>query len=175
MLWEVDIYPKEGQPNAAARRVAGDAADLGLAANLAVTAAYGYLIQGQLSGDDIRHIAEGLLANRVVERTVSAPVGDALLSQVPAQFTPHAGRTPHAEREEYMRHAERGEYVVIHVLPKPGVMDPVAQSAVAAIADFGLRAEAVRTLQKYWRRPIAGRAAGRCCARRCWPTTPSSR
>ncbi len=48
MLWEVDIYPNEGQPNLAARRVAADAADLGLAADLAVTAAYGYLIQGDL-------------------------------------------------------------------------------------------------------------------------------
>ncbi len=38
---------------------------------------------------------------------------------------------------------------MIHVLPKPGVMDPVAQSAMQAIADFGIRAEAVRTLRKY--------------------------
>ncbi len=35
------------------------------------------------------------------------------------------------------------------MLPKPGVMDPVAQSAMEAIADFRLRAEAVRTLKKY--------------------------
>ncbi len=34
-------------------------------------------------------------------------------------------------------------------MPKPGVMDPVAQSAMQAIADLGLRAEAVRTLKKY--------------------------
>jgi phosphoribosylformylglycinamidine synthase len=35
------------------------------------------------------------------------------------------------------------------VLPKPGVMDPVAQSAMQAIADLDIRAEAVRTLKKY--------------------------
>ena len=39
---------------------------------------------------------------------------------------------------------------IIHVLPKPGVMDPVAASTQAAIADFGMKAEAVRTLKKYW-------------------------
>ena len=39
---------------------------------------------------------------------------------------------------------------LVHVLPKPGVMDPVAQSVLSAIADFGIRAEAVRTLKKYW-------------------------
>jgi phosphoribosylformylglycinamidine (FGAM) synthase PurS component len=145
MLWEVDIYPAEGLPNRLAAQVAGDAADLGLAADLDVTAAYGYLIQGEISGDDVRRIAAGLLADRVVERTVAAPVGDPRLSEPP---TP---RTPHAPRED-ARHAERDEYgpCLIHVLPKPGVMDPVAQSVVAAIADFGLRAEAVRTLKKYW-------------------------
>ena len=37
--------------------------------------------------------------------------------------------------------------------PRPaqaGRDGPVAQSAMAAIADFGIRAEAVRTLKKYW-------------------------
>ena len=38
----------------------------------------------------------------------------------------------------------------VHVLPKPGVMDPVAQSVMSAIEDFGLKAEVVRTLKKYW-------------------------
>jgi phosphoribosylformylglycinamidine synthase len=39
---------------------------------------------------------------------------------------------------------------IIHVLPKPGVMDPVASSTQAAIADFGMKADAVRTMKKYW-------------------------
>ena len=41
MLWQVDIYPAEGQPDLAGRRLAADAADLGLADNLRVTAAHG--------------------------------------------------------------------------------------------------------------------------------------
>jgi phosphoribosylformylglycinamidine synthase len=40
-------------------------------------------------------------------------------------------------------------------MPKPGVMDPVAQSAVTAIADLGLKADAVRTLRKYWLSGVA--------------------
>ncbi len=39
---------------------------------------------------------------------------------------------------------------LVHVLAKPGVMDPVALSAMSAIQDFGLRPEAVRTFRKYW-------------------------
>jgi phosphoribosylformylglycinamidine synthase len=38
----------------------------------------------------------------------------------------------------------------LQVLLKPGVMDPVAQSAEAAIRDFGWNVDAVRTLRKYW-------------------------
>ncbi len=127
MLWEVDIYPNQGQPNRIARQVAADAADLGLARNLNVTAAYGYLIQGPLDRSQVNRIAAELLADRVVERTVVAPVGDPAL-QIAPDGCPR----------------------LIHVLPKPGVMDPVAQSAQAAIADFGIRAEAVRTLKKFW-------------------------
>jgi phosphoribosylformylglycinamidine synthase len=127
MLWEVDIYPKSGQPDLIAAGVTADVADLGLAKNLLVTAGRGYLIQGELTHDQVTQIADGLLADRIVERTVVAPVGDSLLDQPPD-----------------------GRRQAVHVLPKPGVMDPVAQSALAAIADWGFHAEAVRTLKKYW-------------------------
>jgi phosphoribosylformylglycinamidine synthase len=127
MLWEVDIYPAEGQPDRAARRVAADAADLGLAQDLPVLAASGYLIQGELSQDEISRLARELLTDPVVERAVVATVANARSEQPPAGL-------------------ER----LVHVLPKPGVMDPVAQSTLAAIQDFGLPAEAVRTLRKYW-------------------------
>ncbi len=127
MLWEVDIYPRAAQPDLIGSQVAADAADLGLADSLAVTAARGYLIQGDLSREQVSRIANELLADRVVERTVVAPAGDPSLVAAPD-----------------------GRVHLIHVLPKPGVTDPVAQSALAAIADFGIEAHAVRTLKKYW-------------------------
>ena len=80
MLWEVDIYPAPGQPNRAALSVRGDAADLHLADDLDVVAAYGYLIETGATGDEVRRAANGLLADRVVETTVVAPVGDPVLS-----------------------------------------------------------------------------------------------
>ncbi len=134
MLWEVDIYPAEGQPDRTARSIAAEAADLGVAENLDVTAAAGYLIQGELSRADVEGLARDLLADPVVERAVVAPVGDAAISSLPL---PKGEGTLAAPR-------------LVHVLPKPGVMDPVAQSTLAAIADFGFKAAAVRTLRKYW-------------------------
>ena len=39
---------------------------------------------------------------------------------------------------------------LLHVLPKPGVMDPVAQSAHNALHDLDIAADVVRTMKKYW-------------------------
>jgi phosphoribosylformylglycinamidine synthase subunit PurSL len=127
MLWEIDIYPAPGQPDRLAQQVAADAAELGIAAGLKISAATGYLLQGRLERSQVDRLASELFSDRVVERPVVAAVGDAALSQ-----SPQPGAT------------------LFHVLPKPGVMDPVAQSAQAAIADFGISVDAVRTLRKFW-------------------------
>jgi len=143
MLWEVDIYAAEGQPDIGASDVAATAVELhlvncgagvspagaggtaapqaaGTAApqGLAVTSVRGYLIEGDFDRAQVTRIADELLTDRVVERTVAARVGDPALNQLPE------GRTHW-----------------IHVMPKPGVMDPVAQSAMTAIADLGLQSE----------------------------------
>jgi len=135
MLWEIDIYPAPGQPDRAG--AAASAAALGLTGKLSVAAARGYLIQGDLNEQQIGRIAGELLVDAIAERSVVARVGDGRLIQAAAEVNGSGGQNPQ----------------VIHVLPKPGVMDPVAQSAISAIADLGLTADVVRTLRKYW---IAG-------------------
>ena len=133
MLWEVDIHPCEGQADLTAHQVAVSAAELGIAADLEATSARGFLIQGDLGQDQVARLADQLLADRVVERAFVARVGDdSLLRLQPGRNTSCPAPC------------------VVHVLPKPGVMDPVAMSTQAAIADFGMKAEAVRTLKKYW-------------------------
>ncbi len=127
MLWEVDIYPAAGRPNRAAERVASNAADMGLASNLHVVAAHGFLLQGELDRAQVERIARELLVDHVVESPRIAPCGDPLLNVAPA-----------------------GTKSAVHVLPKAGVMDPVAQSAQKAIADLGLSVDQVRTMSKYW-------------------------
>ncbi|HVX11708.1 MAG TPA: phosphoribosylformylglycinamidine synthase subunit PurL [Pirellulales bacterium] len=127
MLWEIDIYPAEGQPDLAGKRIAADAAEMGLSDRLQVRAAHGYLLAGNLAESDVKRLARELLSDQVVERAVVAPVGDPSLAQSPD-----------------------GNSQLIHVLPKPGVMDPVALSAQSAIKDFRLAADGVRTFRKYW-------------------------
>lgn len=127
MLWEVDIYAAPGQPDVTAAGLQSDAEDLGIAKGMRVVTGRGYLIQGDLSQEDAERLAVELLFDPVVEQAVVAPAGDPALAR-----PPQAGMQP------------------VHVLLKPGVMDPVAASAQRAIADFGVSAEEVRTLKKYW-------------------------
>ncbi|MEZ6115237.1 MAG: phosphoribosylformylglycinamidine synthase subunit PurL [Pirellulaceae bacterium] len=129
-LWEVDIQPAVGLPNRSAEQVAADAKDLGIATNLNVHASRGYLVEGALDQQQIQTVATELLADTVVEQAIVATVGDSVLSQTSLEKSQ-----------------------LIYVLPKPGVMDPVAQSAEGAIRDFNFDVAAVRTFRKYF---IAG-------------------
>ncbi len=126
-LWEIDIYPAEGQPDLLGSAVSADAADLGLAPDLSISSARGYLLEGKLTQAEVERLASSLFSDAVVERTVVAPVGDDRLGQAPT-----AGRQ------------------LVHVLPKAGVTDAVAESAMQALADYDLSVDAVCTLNKYW-------------------------
>ena len=130
MLWEIDIHPHQDAPDPEARRVLADAADIGISNGLKVHSARGFLVEGPtLDASQAEQLAAELFADAMVEETVTAPVGDASLLVPPA---------------------ENGDAALIHVLLKPGVMDPVAQSAEAAARDFGLSIDAIRTIRKYW-------------------------
>jgi len=144
-LWQVDIYPAAGRPDLAGRRVAADAADLGLGDHLTIHAAYGYLLQGELTREQVELLARELLSDPIVERTIVAPVGDPALAQSPPEAA--ASACP------------------VHVLPKPGVMDPVAISVRQAIADFHLRADEARTFRKVWIEGLVGEPLQALCSK----------
>ncbi len=134
-LWEIDIHPAAGEEDRAALRIAAAAHELGLAENLRVAAARGFLLQGaQLEATQAEKLAVELMADRVVESFVAAALSDEKLTAPPPRLA--------------RNHADSIFCVTVH--PKPGVMDPVAQSALAAAADLGVPLEAVMTLRKYW-------------------------
>ncbi len=128
MLWEIDVHPRASQTDHEALRVAAEAADLGIANNLGVRTARGFLVESpSLTADQAAQLADELFADALVEQPITAPAGDARLAEPPNK---------------------NGK--LIHVLLKPGVMDPVALSAEAAARDFGFSLDAIRTLKKYW-------------------------
>ena len=145
-LWEVDIFPASGQPDVVAAGICTEAADLGLAgeAQLQVIAGRGFLIQGNITSEQAGQLAAELLADSIVESFVVAPVGDDRLSQPPCPGTQ-----------------------LVHVIPKPGVMDPVAASTAMAIQDFPMQMEVeeVRTLKKFWIGGVNGERLQQLCRR----------
>src|SRR4051812_2062087 len=124
-LWEIDLHPAAGEPDLLAAAVLSEAADLALG-SFQVRAARGFLVQGEIDHSQIEQLARELLADLVVENPAIGKPGE-----------PLAGATGN-------------KFQLVHVLPKPGVTDPVAASTLAAITDFGIAAEAVVTLRKYW-------------------------
>src|SRR5262245_56828103 len=130
-LWEVDIHPAASQPDLLARAATSEAADLGLPAFTAHDAR-GFLVQGEISPPQIDRIARELLTDLVVEHPIVGKPGEPQLCNRRASLGGKESST------------------IVHVLPKPGVTDPVAASALAAIRDFDMSVDAVVTLRKYW-------------------------
>jgi phosphoribosylformylglycinamidine synthase subunit PurSL len=147
MLWQIEIFSADGQPDLDALRVAADAADLGIAPRLQVRTARGYLIQGALDRQQVERLATELLADGVVERTRVAPVSEDALESPPDWA------------------ADAAPAQLIHVLLKPGVMDPVAQSAQQTIGDYGVSVDAIRTFRKYWLAGLDQQHLDQLCSR----------
>ncbi|HEY3392301.1 MAG TPA: phosphoribosylformylglycinamidine synthase subunit PurS, partial [Lacipirellulaceae bacterium] len=154
MLWEIDIHPAAHpsggvrQPDRAGERVAAAARELGLAANLRVATARGYLLQGAwLSRERLERLANQLLADVVVERAVIGRPGDPALNDCGFRISDFGLDQTNPQSEICN---PKSDDQCVTVLLKPGVMDPVAQSAQAAAADLGVEVEAVASFRKYW-------------------------
>jgi len=145
MLWEVDVSLTDAAGDHAARALVAGAADLGIAGCTRASTVTGWLIEGDLSREDVERLAARLLADPVTERITIAAVGDPALAAGPTDLP-----TP------------------LHVLPRAGVTDPAGQSAHEALVLLGARPAAVRSVRKYWLpalpRPEAERLAWKLLA-----------
>ncbi|MDF1842480.1 MAG: phosphoribosylformylglycinamidine synthase subunit PurL [Rubripirellula sp.] len=126
-LWQIDIYPADGQIDREAARTSEEIAELGLGDRVPVSFARSFLVQGEFALDEASRLAETLLCDSITERSVVAIAGQDSLLEPPGDRS-----------------------TLVHVLPKPGVMDPVAASTVGAAQDAGFDVTAVRTMRKYW-------------------------
>ena len=126
-LWEIDIHPAEDAADTRGNTLRGDADSLGLPTGWQVHTARGFLLEGSITATAARAAARTLLVDPVVERSVVAPVGDPDLSSGGPQFP-----------------------LLVCVLLKPGVTDPVADSTAEALQQMGIAATRVATVKKYW-------------------------
>ena len=135
-LWQVDIHPANGQADSLGLAAVKSATELGIACDLAMEAAYGFLLQGDLEESQVKKIANELLADPIAQKCVTAIVGESSLN-VPRSF-------------------RADDCTLIYSMPKAGVMDPVAQSTLNMLRGLKYPVEEVRTFRKYWVRSAEG-------------------
>ena len=126
-LWQIDIYTAEDQLDREADRTAEEIAELGLGDNITVAYARGFLVDGDFAREDAARLAEMLLCDSVTERSVVAIAGQEILNQPPTPSRPHSDSQAQGDTL-----TQESEPTLVNVLPKPGVMDPVARSAEVA-------------------------------------------
>jgi len=129
-LWQVDIRSADGQPDSLGADAATSAREMGIAEQIHVLGIHGFLLQGDLDNTSVDEIASSYLADPIAQRSMTGTVGDATWTD-PQSVGLRKG-------------------TVIHVLFKPGVMDPVAQSTLAMLRHLDYRVDEVRTFRKYW-------------------------
>ena len=120
MIHRIEVHPRPDTVDAHGQSVLGDIRDFGITSIREVRSARLFLIESDLSDDDVGRIGDELLADPVTERSRIADAPE------------DAPETVHVE---------------VHF--KPGVMDPVAESTMLAIRQMGLRADGVRTARAY--------------------------
>ena len=129
-LWQVDILSADGQPDALGAYAGSAAREMGISKDLDARGVHGFLLQGSLDQAAADRVANDYLADPIAQRTIAAPVGSPVLS-APKTYGVSHGR-------------------LVHVLFKPGVMDPVAQSTLTMLRGLKYDVEEVRTFRKYW-------------------------
>ena len=123
-LWQINISPKSGMTDRLAQELASDCQDASIPIKH-VECSYGYLVQGEISPPEIHNLATSLLVDSVVQDFVVEHPGADSLNTITAG------------------------HELIHVLLKPGVTDPEAETARMAACRLGVDVSAIRTFRQF--------------------------
>src|SRR5689334_8776050 len=102
MLWHLEIHPSPDHPDLAGKRLSDEAVESGLPGSWSIAACRGFLIEGAIDSSELERAARSVLVDPVVESF---------------QINPPEPATGEAR-------------TLVHVMPKPGVTDPEAESAL---------------------------------------------
>src|SRR6516165_6057454 len=117
MLWHLEIHPAPGHPDLVGKRLSVEATESGIPGPWEISASRGFLVEGSLAQGEIEQAARQVLVDPVVESYQ--------IRRVPS--------------------GSLAERAIVHVLPRPGVTDPEAESARALLCELGFAVEGVRT------------------------------
>ncbi len=140
-LWQVTIFPQEANGDLWARQIEASVRSgiLGLKTpalqHFSIASARGFLVQGALDEQEIERIATKLLCDSTVETfTLTKPLH-------PAQGEVDNSRAADED--------SGSDVTLVTVLPRPGVTNPEADSALQAIRLMGYQPLAARTFRQY--------------------------
>src|SRR5580698_6775788 len=121
MIWRVEVKQKEGVLDPIGQSIARDIIDLGMDVSQ-VRVVSVFLLEGNISRDEIKRIGDELLVDPIVEQY-------SFDLKLPLQSSDHH---------------------VVEIAYNPGVMDPVETSTIKGIRDLGVQGvTAVRTAKQY--------------------------
>jgi len=125
MIWRAEIKEKAGIFDPAAEGIRKDVADLHIRGIESVRIAQVYLLDGELSREQVELICAELLADKVTQEFSFCPA---------QQYTIPSSENGH----------------VVEIAYNPGVMDPVEESTLKGIRDLGIQdVRSVRTAKQY--------------------------
>ena len=113
MLWHIEIEPVDEHSDHVGERLATEAEELGLPGPWTIRASRGFLVEGVVPEEELVRAAREVLCDPVVEAATLRPIPSSI----------------------------GGASAIVHVLPKPGVTDPEAESALALLKDLGYRCD----------------------------------
>ncbi|MCK4629092.1 MAG: phosphoribosylformylglycinamidine synthase subunit PurS, partial [Sedimentisphaerales bacterium] len=122
MIHRIEVFNKPEYPDVHGDEVRADIKQLGIRTVEAVQSMRVFLVEGEFDGEQLDRIGSELLVDPVTER-----------------YQPGRSGAP----------VGLAQATLIEVHLKPGVTDPVAASAMMAIADMGMIALSIRTARKY--------------------------
>ncbi len=121
MIWRIEVKQKDGFLDPQGKAIAKDITDLGFEVSLVQVVAV-YLLEGDISREEIKRIGDELLIDPIVEEY-------SFDLKLPLQSSTHH---------------------VIEIAYNPGVMDPVEASTIKGIRDMAITGiTAVRTARQY--------------------------
>jgi phosphoribosylformylglycinamidine synthase len=127
MLYQINVEMKPGLIDPIAQGIKSDIKDLGIKSVKDVHFTQIYFIESDIKKEDVDLISQRLLADPVTHR-------------YEVRETNARGDEETSKKDKKL---QKGN--IITVLHKPGVMDPVEESALKAIKDLGFKAKALRT------------------------------
>lgn len=142
MFWRVEIKDKEGVFDALGAGIEKDIFDFGIKSVSKVSVRHVYLLEGNVSKEDVQRICEELLVDKIVQEYSLSNNEQPNCPDLPdVTCLPQAG----------LPAAGRRWSAGIEIAYNPGVMDPVEFSTLKGIGDLGIvHVKSVRTAKKYF-------------------------